>query len=779
MSLFAREPTDPTPPAVLPRETIAAPQTEEVDLLREALNLASNAVAFFQTLCNTDGRAVNFQCVLANTLAVTYLGQPLDVLLSRPLFSDHPTGQPHRLAAQMRAVVESGQLSRFEQYVELTRQWFDVSLVPRPGGLQLTSVDITTQKGQQQKVDNQASFYNAILDNVPAEISTLRPYRNSRGEIEDFIYVFVNERTSATDSRSPKRFMGSRLLQAFPHLRQNGTFDGLVAVMQTGQPQRFALTEARDGRAERGELSAAAHGDYLICSFTPTPDPAPIQPRPDGERNLLQRVIDHVPVGLMLLEAVRDPVSRAIVDFRYVLTNEQNAHLTGHTVATLTGQLASTLFPGYQTLPLFETLVRVTESGEAVQNTFRYDSYGIDAWFEGHYVRQDDGVLFAFLDVTALKNTELEQQRQTDQLQAILDNSQTAISLHEAMRDSSGAIIDFRTVRANQLALSLWGPLADVILNQPFTEVPNPTRAIDLARYIRVVETGLAETIEYQYDDRTYLMATAKSGDGVVVSFIEITDLRQSRQQLEAANRELARSNESLQQFAFIASHDLQEPLRKITAFGDLLIGQYGDRLETDGLDMVQRMQSAAERMSALVRDLLNYSRLTSRAEPFRPVDLNAVLTGVLTDLDLRIRDTGAHLRIDPLPTLPGDPTQLRQLFQNLLTNAMKFQPAGQTPMVTMQCEPVSATDPVLAELVANRSYTKISVTDNGIGFDNRYAERIFNVFERLHGKNVFAGTGVGLAICRRVAESHDGLIQATSQPGVGATFTVYLPTTT
>ena len=778
MPLFARE-SDPmqTSPAVRPPDAVAAADPAEVDLLREAVQSADNAIALFQTLSDSDGRPVNFQCLLANPLAVTYLGQPLDVLLSGPLLNDHPTEPQQRLVAQMRAVAQSGQPSRFKQYAERPGQWFDVALVPRPGGLRLISTDITLLKGQQQKLDNQAGFYQAILNNVPAGIRTLRPYRNSRGEIDDFIYVFINDATLASRSRPAKRFLGSRLLQLSPGLRQDGTFERLVTVMQTGQPQQFALTEERDGRAEPGELWAAAHGDYLICSFTPTPHPAPVRPRQNDESNRLQRVIDHAPAGLMLLEAVRDPASRIIVDFRYVLTNERNAYLTGHTVAAMTGQLVSSLFPGYQSLPLFETLVRVTESGEAVQDTFRYDRYGVNAWFEGHYVRQDDGVLFAFLDVTALKDAELAQQRQTDQLQAILDNSQTAISLHEAIRDSAGAIVDFRTVRANQLAVTLWGPLADAILNQPFTQVPNPTRATDLARYTRVVETGQAETIEYAYGDRAYLMATAKSGDGVVVSFIEMTELRQSRQQLEAANRDLARSNESLQQFAFIASHDLQEPLRKITAFGDLLIGQYGDRLETDGLDLVQRMQSAAGRMSALVRDLLNYSRLTRRADPFRPVDLNAVLTGVLNDLDLRIRDTGAQLRMDALPTLPGDPTQLGQLFQNLLTNAMKCQPAGQTPVVTVRCERVLATKTMPPGLTTERGYAKISVTDNGIGFDNQYAERIFNVFERLHGKNAFAGTGIGLAVCRRVAESHGGSIQAHSQPGVGTTFTVYLPT--
>ncbi|GAB3510982.1 hypothetical protein GCM10027341_49950 [Spirosoma knui] len=251
----------------------------------------------------------------------------------------------------------------------------------------------------------------------------------------------------------------------------------------------------------------------------------------------------------------------------------------------------------------------------------------------------------------------------------------------------------------------------------------------------------------------------------------------QQTHQLQVVNYDLQRSNENLQQFAFIASHDLQEPLRKIQSFGDLLRKQYADQ-PTEGLLYLDRMQSAASRMSTLIKDLLDFSRLSTQQEASDPISLQTVVEGVLTTLEFQVEELGAQIRVDLLPTVVGNASQYNQLFQNLLSNALKFRRPGQRPLIEIEVGLLAA-EKLPTGVKPGRSsstYHQIAVIDNGIGFDEKYADRIFQVFQRLHGKNAYAGTGIGLAICEKIVANHGGAITATSQPGQGATFTVYLP---
>ncbi|GAB3279033.1 hypothetical protein GCM10027347_53570 [Larkinella harenae] len=253
--------------------------------------------------------------------------------------------------------------------------------------------------------------------------------------------------------------------------------------------------------------------------------------------------------------------------------------------------------------------------------------------------------------------------------------------------------------------------------------------------------------------------------------------LKSANEALASANKALYRSNESLEQFAYVASHDLQEPLRKIQQFGDLLKSQYASQLQ-DGVTYLERMQSAASRMSTLIRALLTYSRISILQKSKTVVSLNQVVDTVLSDLELVITEAKAVIDVDALPSLPGDALQLGQLFQNLLSNALKFGQADQPPHIQIQYQALAAGDLPLGlqpSQPADR-YHQIAVKDNGVGFDEKYLDRIFQVFQRLHGKNEYVGTGIGLAICQKVVDNHGGAITAVSQPGQGATFFIYLP---
>jgi two-component system, LuxR family, sensor kinase FixL len=264
---------------------------------------------------------------------------------------------------------------------------------------------------------------------------------------------------------------------------------------------------------------------------------------------------------------------------------------------------------------------------------------------------------------------------------------------------------------------------------------------------------------------------------GAVLIFKDITARRKAEEDLARKADELARSNAELEQFAFVASHDLQEPLRKIQAFGDRVktkcekidLGEAGDYLN--------RMQNAAARMQTLINDLLAFSRVIRSSQPFVPVDLNAVTKEVLNDLEVRIEKNGARVELGELPSINGDPTQMRQLMQNLLSNALKFQPAGKQPVVTISSRIISgANGSETAAAPDVNPLWEVSVRDNGIGFDEKHLEKIFAVFQRLHGRTEYEGTGIGLAVCRRILERHGGSITAHSQPGTGATFVFTVP---
>jgi PAS domain S-box-containing protein len=263
-----------------------------------------------------------------------------------------------------------------------------------------------------------------------------------------------------------------------------------------------------------------------------------------------------------------------------------------------------------------------------------------------------------------------------------------------------------------------------------------------------------------------------------VITFHDITprkemedELRQSRRELERRVRErtaeLERKNQDLQDFAFIASHDLHEPLRKIQTFGDLLVGKFKSYPDELARDYVSRMQKAAARMEVLLDSLLKYSRLNSREQTLSQIDLGDAVRDAMSNLEIRIKETGGTVEVGPLPTLEADVSQISQVFQSLIANALKFHQPSEKPRVRIYSRPHGDGLPVRHE---------ICVEDNGIGFDEKYLDRIFMPFQRLHGRNEYNGVGMGLAICRKIVERHGGEITARSSEGKGSLFIFTLP---
>ncbi len=244
--------------------------------------------------------------------------------------------------------------------------------------------------------------------------------------------------------------------------------------------------------------------------------------------------------------------------------------------------------------------------------------------------------------------------------------------------------------------------------------------------------------------------------------------VRERTAELNQYFEELKRSNQELQNFAFVASHDLQEPLRKIRAFGDRLNTSCADQLNEKGQDYLGRMLSAAERMSVLITDILRYSRVTQQSEALHNIPLDQVLEEALGNLEIAITESAATIDITPLPVVKGDKSQLTQVFSNLLSNSLKFRKADSPLHIKISSTTIDTDD--------GNQMVEIKFADNGVGFDSKYVGKVFEIFQRLHSKDAFSGTGIGLAVCKKIIERHGGTISADAQVGLGATFLITLP---
>lgn len=296
------------------------------------------------------------------------------------------------------------------------------------------------------------------------------------------------------------------------------------------------------------------------------------------------------------------------------------------------------------------------------------------------------------------------------------------------------------------------------------------TSVIDISRS-KIAEQALKQAhdeLEQRVADRT---AALEKANELLRS--EIAERERAERKLNIYADKLELSNRELQDFAFVASHDMQEPLRKIQTFTKMLKNKLSGKLDSGENEYMERIMRGAERMSEMIRGLLDYSRVGSRPDPFIATDLTRLVGEVLDDIEVLIEKSGASIEVQDLPTLEVDPIQMRQLFQNLIINALKFHGA-EKPLVKIHAEP-SCLNVVDCDDPDGKAY-RIFVEDNGIGFEEQYVDRIFTLFQRLHGRSAYEGMGMGLAVCRRIVERHHGSITAKSTPGQGATFIITLP---
>lgn len=394
----------------------------------------------------------------------------------------------------------------------------------------------------------------------------------------------------------------------------------------------------------------------------------------------------------------------------------------------------------------------------------------------------DGGIVGARSDITELKLRELEMLRISQQLHA--KNLQFDTALNNMIQGLCMFSKDQVLVVMNRRYLEIYGFSPDVV-KPGITLRGLMEYSVSLGNYTaEEAERALAERNDpSRLSQRTVIKQRLKDGriiavmnepmtdGGTIATYQDITEAEISVEKAHEYTLKLERSNRELVDFAYVASHDLQEPLRKIEAFGDRLVKKYSATLPEDGQMFIDRMQSASARMRQLINDLLSYSRVTTNAAPMTKVDLKDVLSGVLSDLQIRLEETHAKINSGVFPPVEADALQMRQLLQNLIGNALKFRKQGVDPVIAVEGRVEDS-----HELACEGPVLILTIADNGIGFDNQYKEQIFTIFQRLHSRNEYEGTGIGLATCRKIVERHGGLIDADGKPGEGATFIVTIP---
>lgn len=625
----------------------------------------------------------------------------------------------------------------------------------------------------------QAPLLKGILNASLNGIIAYRAVRDADGTICDFVILEHNE-VARLMMALPTDALGQTLLNQQSSVRLAELFTFLVGVVETGEPFRLETPYDRHGLSDWFDISVVKLDDGFVITFIDITELRLATRQTERQTSLLQSILNTSLHGIIAYQAIRD-VAGSIVDFRIQLVNNV-AYQQGVTLLSgpSVGRTLKEFSPGTETDGSFRQFAHVCNTGEPFQGTRHY--VALDQWADVAITKLDDGVLVTFNNVTEAKRAEVRVQQQAELLNSILDNAIYGIISCTVQRDSAGVIADFMIQTVNRpAAVMVGGSIGELPGQSLLSSWALPEEINPMALYRSAIESGQPQRREFRIDgsdsERWLDVLAAPLNAGLVVTLVDITETKQAELNRQALITELQRSNANLEQFAYVASHDLQEPLRKVIAFGDVLQEQFAPALSETGVDMIKRMQTAANRMQVLIKDLLTYSRVASKRDPFRPIDINRIVTDVLVDLETTIHEKAATITMDSLPKMPGDAMQIRQLFQNLLSNALKFSRPGIAPVIHIDCRPARGHEFDMVPVTeSRRRFYCIDVHDNGIGFEPKYAERIFQVFQRLHSRSQYAGTGIGLAIVQKVVENHKGYVSAVGHLGTGTTFKILLP---
>jgi signal transduction histidine kinase len=628
--------------------------------------------------------------------------------------------------------------------------------------------------------DSDKSLITAIMDAQPEPVIWFIAVTGESGKVENFVIHYCNQATMKELGKSREEIIGKTPDDL---ARLNGVSSEIskqcFQVWETGEPFEFTFFNENNQRYYNVLRSKVLNG--IISIARDITEVIQVQEKAKQRAALLKSILNASQNPIAALKALQNKKGE-ITDLVFLKANTKLFDLLKKKEDNIINNTWHSVFINNEQKDLYDIIKEVIKTGEPVQKEISYTE-DKEAWFDFSIAPLgDDGAVVSFTDITQSKKDRESIIAAAQYLQNAIDSSQTGITVIIPVYEN-GELTDFEYRVVNHTFSRYVGTTPDKLVGKLLSEVfPLYKAQGTFDRYKKLFDTGEPERFDLHYVKDGYdvwvdVMAK-KQGEEIMVTFHDYTPLKKAQLAQEALVNDLKRSNANLEDFAFAASHDLQEPLRKIHFFAHKIRTTYGDVLGEEGMNMFNRMESATHRMRDLINDLLDYSQTARKPMEEKNVDLNDILSDVLADLETTMQEKKAQITCDKLAVIKGDAPQLRQLFLNLLSNALKYSHPDRTPFISIHSKKLSGreSDFTLPAEDFGKLYHLIEVSDNGIGFNQEDAEKIFNVFQRLHGKSEYSGTGVGLAIVKKVVENHEGFIKAKGVPGSGASFSILLP---
>ena len=648
---------------------------------------------------------------------------------------------------------------------------------------------------QRKKTATAEKFLQNILGSTDNIISYFEPIYNTTGTVKDFTIVFTNEKIESVLGQNSSQIEQRKMSELVPINFENGIFDELTKVIDEGETRKFEKHFQYNGKEFWFKTTAVKMENGVLTTSVDTTSERKFtqnlrvlneqlekQNRDLTEtKSFLNNILESTSNTVSHLVTERDSNGK-IIDFIYVFTNTESENLTGKQVGDVIGKSISKIYPSVHDTGLYELMVKCANIGTIETHESEYILKGKRVWVNTTINKLDDGITLTSYDSTQIINAKqrlLELNEQLTVQNSILNDAEAVAKIGSYRWNIE---TEKATMSDNFFRLLDCEPNEFIPAPENYRPFVHPK---DLNIYDEKLNLALEKKIVSNF---TYRVITKNgkvkhlqnTGHFLKNEFIgvvkDITKDLKNEQKLKDKNLELKRINSELESFTRIASHDLQEPLRKIQMFISRITDSDSSYFTEQQTQYISKVQSSANRMQNLIKYLLSYSRLRKKKKDLVYVDLNLVLEKVQEDLEAPIRESGVEFVIADLPEVRGVPFQLEQLFNNLISNSIKYHSILDTPKIEIACKKMERNTIPDDFNKKAKEYYCISVKDNGIGFEQENAQKIFELFQRLHQKNEYSGTGIGLAICKKIVEKHKGHIVAHGQVNKGASFYIYLP---
>lgn len=643
------------------------------------------------------------------------------------------------------------------------------------------------------------AFMRNLLASTDNIVNYYEPVYDSSENIVDFRIVFANECNRDYLGLAPEEIMGECISKVFPHFSLNGEFDDLVRSFKEQTKVGFD----RELAINSNKMWFKSIVNPVSKGIMETARNVTVEKEAEEKLRLLNQelvgqnrvlkdtesflagILQSTENVIMSFKPILDD-SGFIIDFEFLFINEQIQDVLHKTPIDMIGKRVSEATPTIFSTGVFEKMVTCYMEDEKMEYETSYEKEGRKMWFHGTAIKCDESVTVTSRDITKEKKSKRKIQEVNEKLRvqnSIFKDAENVASIGSYMwylDDGSANISD------NFYNILGYEPDSFEVTFDKYREFVHPD---DLELFDtlgrQTTENGESEVHDYRIVSKTGEVkhlhldgrVIKRNGRPVSVGVVQdITNMVKADEDLHARNFELKRNNAELESFNRVASHDLQEPLRKIQLFLSRIDDENRSRLHEKSRNYLDKVNIAANRMQSLIRNLLTYSRIDVTHDDFENVDLNLVLEKVEDDLAVRIKETKAKITWEKMPAIRGVVFQMEQLFSNLISNALKYRDTKVDLKIVLKWEKVHREQIPQSFIKSSKHYHKITVLDNGIGFSSENSEKIFEVFQRLHQRTEYSGTGIGLAICKKIVENHHGFIYATGELGKGSAFIIYLP---